>query len=88
MKNTLESRLAEYEVKRPISCDGELIAALGEIIEKERGRRRCDFDLIDEALTFLLELSGKDTEPSAAASVLRMKSPNRGHTATAQRSNG
>ena len=70
MKNTLETRLAEYEVKRPISCDGELIAALGEIIEKERRKSRRDLDLIDEALTFLYELSGTDAKPSPELSVL------------------
>ena len=70
MNNTLETRLAEYGTKNPIRCDRELIAALGAIIESERGKRTCDFDLVDEAVTFLCELSGKNTEPPESLTAL------------------
>ena len=67
MNNTLELKLAEYGTKNPIRCDRELITALGAIIESERKKPGCDYDLIDEALIFLCELSGKNSEPSEKA---------------------
>jgi len=64
MRDKLKRALEKYEKRRPIATDEELTCAVEQIIEKERSKklRRRDSTLIDEAISFLFELRGLDTE--------------------------
>lgn len=64
MYGKLEEALAEYEKKRPIKNDDDLLAALDRVIDKETKKRRgkMDCDLIKEAVDFSLTVRGYDLE--------------------------
>jgi|GEM_PF-2269982 len=64
MYSKIEKKVAEYEKKHPIKSDEELEAAIEGIIKKEESRRasKRDYDLIEEAETFLYSLRGNDPD--------------------------